>query len=142
MNEKTRSTITVTCFTARAIELQAERMAISKSELANLILSMTSGAIRSFTPKSQITLGSKQPRVRGPAFECDTENINVDVSKAHAFADIAKTLRLSTTWLFEHAALDVLDRLKLVEAANRHSIGAPMLARINKLEQQPYKVGA
>lgn len=142
MNEKTRSTITVTCFTARLLELQAERMAISKSELANLILAMTSGAIRSFVPKTQVTMGSKQTRVRGPAFECDTENINVDVSKAHAFADIAKTFRISTSWLFEHAAVDILDRLNTVHAPNRHSVGAPIMVRVDYLERHPYEVSA
>ena len=136
--DKARRTFIITVDTASKIAKAADRMSITKGEVANLIVSMAVGALESIIPSGQLTLGSKLSRVKGTKFSCPTETINVDISKAQRFSDIAKTLRCSSTWLFEWAAGDILERVLLISSWNRHDLPPPIASHIYRIEQTPH----
>ena len=136
--DKARRTFIITVDTASKIASAAERMAITRGEVANLILSMAVGSLESIISQEQLTLGSSMARVKGTKFTCPTETVNVDISKAQRLSDIAKTLRCSSTWLFEWSASDVLERILLVNAWNRHDLPPPIASHVYTIEQTPY----
>lgn len=137
--DNTRRTITVTVDTASRIVRAAQRLGITKGEVANLIVSMTNGSLESIIPREQVTLGSKSARVKGVKFTCPTETVNVDIGKAQKFSEFARTMRCSSTWLFEYAATDILERILTVAAFNRHDLPPPIAHHIYKLETNPHQ---
>jgi hypothetical protein len=136
--DNTRRTITVTVDTASKIVSAAQRLGVTKGEVANLIVSMTNGSLETIIPKEQVTLGSQESRVKGTGFTCPTETVNVDIGKAQKFSELARTIRCSTTWLFEYAATDILERILLLNTFNRHDLPPPIAGHVYRLEQKPH----
>ena len=136
--DNTRRTITVTVDTASKIVSAAQRLGVTKGEVANLIVSMTNGSLETIIPKEQLTLGSKASRVKGNKFTCPTETVNVDIGKAQKFSEIARTIQCSSTWLFEYAATDILGRILQLATFNRHDLPPPIAGHVYRLEQKPH----
>mgnify|MGYP003646525850 CR=1 FL=1 len=136
--DNTRRTITVTVDTASKIVSASQRLGVTKGEVANLIVSMTNGSLETIIPKEQVTLGSQTTRVKGNKFTCPTETVNVDIGKAQRFSELARTIQCSSTWLFEYAATEILDRILRVATFNRHDLPPPIASHVYRLEQNPY----
>lgn len=105
------SGVKITRTTGDRLVAMADRTGLSATFIGEVAVAFLHGGMKRSLPPLEIRLGMRDDLKRGPAFTCETTTLSLNERAAGELADWSRVLRLSRSWLFEHAVSELLGRL-------------------------------